>query len=297
VTKPVTYLRPGRRPRPSRDGLILIWVLLVFGFVMFFSLADWKALDGVALVAGIAVAGVVAFVAYFAWLVRRYRRFAAENNQAMIDLGRGDLERAASTLAAWIDRHPRGVSALARHNLAWTRLRQGQLDAAIGLLEDNERRHAGTREFADVGAKGAVDLAFCHALLGRLDAASEWIAEADRRPAPAGDQTHGAMHAFARTVLDCRSGRQREASRALEERWAEYESVLPGQVARPLRVIRAFARATADGPRDAGNAEVLLSQARPTYPGEYDFMAVAWPELAAFLESHGLASQRDRGAP
>lgn len=45
----------------------------------------------------------------------------------------------------------------------------------------------------------------------------------------------------------------------------------------------------AAGPREAGAAASLVS--RPAYPGEYDWLAVEWPELAAFLATHDLAAR------
>lgn len=52
--------------------------------------------------------------------------------------------------------------------------------------------------------------------------------------------------------------------------------------------MRAFAIAAADV-RDAGGAVPLL--ARPAYPGEYDFLAIEWPELHAFLAAHSLSAR------
>ena len=57
-----------------------------------------------------------------------------------------------------------------------------------------------------------------------------------------------------------------------------------GETLRPLRVIRAFAIAST-GPRNAGMADASLALSRPAYPGEYDFLGKAWPEMQTFLAS------------
>lgn len=97
------------------------------------------------------------------------------------------------------------------------------------------------------------------------------------------------MTTFSRAALHCRAGRFDDAVRLLDERWASCEGALTGGTLRPLRVLRGFAIASSN-PRNAGLAEVALATSRPSFPGEYDFLGVEWPELAAFLAAHDLAS-------
>jgi hypothetical protein len=229
----------------------------------------------------------VGFVAYYVWITRRVRRFNAEAVEALRGINRGSLQQAATAFSAWVYRHPSGIDRTARHNLAWTRLREGNLDAAVDLLVENERR----RVYAHLATTSAVDLALCHALIGRLEIAQVWLDEADRRARRAKRGSYDAMRAFTAAVIDQRSGGAADAARSLEEHWVDYEGSADGQVIRPLRVLRAFVLATAQGPRAAGQVESLLVSAKPVYPTEYDFLGTAWPEMHVFLAAHSLASR------
>src|SRR6185295_16419000 len=113
-----------------------------------------------------------------------------------------------------------------------------------------------------------------NALLGRVEEAERWMAEVEKRGGFESNLRFPAMKAFARAVVDCRSGRTAEAVKALDERWTEYEAVLSGETLRPMRVVRAFAIA-ASGPRSAGMAEAALANTREAYPGEYRCLTVA----------------------
>jgi hypothetical protein len=252
------------------------------GFVALYTHADHAtAILGWTLLALVACAVVALLL-----VIRIWKRFQAANLEALRALGSGGLRRAEDLYRAWLGRWPGSVDRMARHNLAWTRLKQADLDGAVALLVENDR--LGVE--GPIATKCAVDLAFCHALLGRHELATAWLAESDRRKPRGADPTHDAMRVFAAAVIDCRAGRAVEASAALEERWTEHEGVLSGESIRPMRVVRAFAVAQAGGPRGAGQAETLAALAKPAYPGEYDFLGVAWPEMQAFLAAHSLAT-------
>lgn len=238
-----------------------------------------------ALVVGFVIAGTINAIS----LRRQARRFTAENVLGVAALARGDLKQARELFWQWAEgtRSPH-VSAIARHNLGWTLMRQGELQHAIDVLTDNEDRNERALKTLGMLPTGAVDLALCHGLLGMLEGTEKWMAEAEQRVNELTcTPTVPAMKAFARAVLDCRDGRCADAARMLDEHWADYEATLTGDTLRPLRIVRAFAIAAA-GPRDAGLAESAFAMARPAYPGEYDFLGTAWPEMAAFLVSHQL---------
>ena len=59
----------------------------------------------------------------------------------------------------------------------------------------------------------------------------------------------------------------------------------------PRRQLRAFALARLPEASEAERAEALAA-GRPGAPGECDHLAVAWPELAAFLRERGLAKEK-----
>jgi tetratricopeptide (TPR) repeat protein len=219
---------------------------------------------------------------------KRARAFHADNKAALAALAHGDLTDAQTTWARWafVKGAPR-MAALAGHNLAWTMLRRGELTEAIATLEDNEARNLAALEAIGLAATSAADRALAHGLLGEDSKAESWLEHADKRLPKATIPTAGAI-ALARSVVHCRAGRVDVATKLLDEGWADIEATTTGDVLRPLRVVRAFAHAAA-GPRAAGVAEVGLSSVRPTYPDEYKFLGVKWPEMAAFLAAHELA--------
>ena len=157
-------------------------------------------------------------------------------------------------------------------------MRQGRLESAIEQLANNDEWHRDGLQQTGVAGMNAVDLAFCYALLGQLDHAEIWMAEADRRSGELTPPSVPTMKVFCRAVIDCRSERCSDAARMLDERWSECEATQTGEVLRPLKIVRAFAIAAA-GPRSPGNVERI----RPAYQGEFDFLGVAWPSMATFL--------------
>lgn len=219
---------------------------------------------------------------------RQARRFMVANANGIAALARGDLSEARAIFWAWAEttKLPR-ASAIARHNLAWTLMRQGAIQQSIDILLDNETRNLRALKAVGMFPTSAIDLALDHALLGDLTSAETWCAETEERRDELSNPTLPAMKVFARAVIDCRSGREAEAARMLDDRWAECEATLVGETLRPLRIVRAFALAAA-GPRDAGLADAIVAAARPVYPGEYAFLGTAWPEMATFLTTHGL---------
>jgi hypothetical protein len=219
---------------------------------------------------------------------RQAANFVVESNEGISALAQGELQLARDIFWRWSSASPSvRISALARHNLAWTRMRQGELQHAIEILIDNESRYARALQAMGMYPTSSTDLALDHALLGDVTEAEKWLAESERRREYLSTPNFPAMKIFARAVLDCRCGRTEDAARLLEEHWVECEGTLTGETLRPLRVIRAFAIAAA-GPRNAGPAEVLLAASRPAYPDEYTFLGKAWPEMANFLTSHRL---------
>jgi hypothetical protein len=236
---------------------------------------------------------LVLLVIQLASVQRRVRRFVAANAVGMAALARGELQTALDIFAAWhAQPRPPRFAAVAQHNHGWTLIRQGQLQPALDMLTNNdETKRVGLKAYG-LFPTSSIDIALCYALLDRLDVAETWIVETENRAGELHPPSLGAMKAFARAVVDCRSNRCAEAARMLAEHWAEYEATLTGDVMRPLRIVRAFAIADA-GPRDAGLAQTVL----PAYPGEFDFLGVAWPEMASFLATNGLTVSRAAAEP
>lgn len=281
-----------RGPRTSRGqalkGLVT-WSVLIAVFLTTYLLVGGGS-EGTWKVAGVfCLLVVVLFVVFVARAARQVRRFNVENSAAVAAIGRGELAVARETFWRWAEEtHVARIAAIARHNLASTLARQGELAQAIEVATDNNQTHLESLQASALAPTAAVDLALYHALANNLDAARHWIAVADTRKSLVALPSVPASRAFAQAVVDCRSGNAVEAARALDERWNEYEALLTGDIVRLLRVVRAFARATA-GPREAGTAEMDLISVRPAFPREYGALASGWPEMAAFLAAHGLA--------
>jgi hypothetical protein len=266
-----------------------IWMVNIAMFVAIYVMLSKDATAvGVLATIGVCIAilvGVVGVGAVFA--LRRWRRAQAEINDAVAALSRGQLDLANETFTRWSESKNTVLSALARHNLGWTLMRQGRLEEAIAVVSNNDWAHEHALKRISLYATSSVDLSLCCALLGKIEDAESWLQVSDRRAPNAANPSFPAMKVFARAVLDCRKERCGDAARLLDEQWAECEAALKGSELRPLRVVRAYAHA-AGGPRNSGVADNLLSSSRPVYDGEYDFLGVAWPAMRSFLVSHRL---------
>jgi len=241
----------------------------------------WLAIVG-------AVGLVVAFLAFTIQISRVHRRYADEHQAGVAALSRGDLGTARAIFAQSATRPATLVTgAHSLHNFAWTLLRQGDLRGAIDTFLFNERRNSKRLRAYALLPSSAVNLALAYALLGDFARAKHWLAVLEQRKTERAAPSVPAMTVYARAVLALRRGTPTVAARLLDEHWAECEATLTGDVFRPLRVIRAFAQ-SASGPREAGIAAMTLAAARPAHPGEYAFLGADWPEMAVFLDAHGL---------
>jgi hypothetical protein len=281
----------------SRKRLLTI-VLSVVLTAAFFAInrVTGTDLSGIGAVIGISVALLVfVFVVIFIFNIRLIRRFNAANKEAIGLMARGDYQRAQDLLWGWAESTQGAVGAVARHNLGWTLLRQGKLQQCIDLLTDNDKKFERGLKSIAMHPTSAIDIALTHALLGKLPDAEQWFDTAEERAKGRNTPSYPGMAVFARAVIDCRAGRADAAARMLDERWAECEASLTAENVRPLRVVRAFAHATA-GARNAGGAEQALSSLSPAYPDEYRFLGVGWPEMRSFLVSHELARSAEKRA-
>lgn len=235
------------------------------------------------------VAGMAALVG--ARIVRyrgQARRFVVTNNQGLAALARGDLDEAQQifTRCAATAKLSR-ISALARHNLAWTLIRRGEHRGAIAVHTDNETRNVRSLRVIGLWPIGAIHRGLAHALVGDVDLAERWLDTAGKRVGPAPPQSFVAMRVLLRAVVLARRGDATAAAKLLDDEWARCENALTGEALRPLRVIRAYAIAATDV-RAAGVASMDLGALKPRWPGELAFLGAHWPELDAFLASHAL---------
>jgi hypothetical protein len=265
-----------------------IWGVLILVFVGLYVIAGGMGRGTVAMVGIMTGCLVIILAIATASTLRMVRQFQTENTEAVAALGRGELESARATFAQWAEttKYPR-LAAVANHTRGWPLARLGLLERAIVIAAANDERRLSALAANGLAPTSAVDLALYHALTNRLDDARRWLGVADGRKSMLALPSVPAMRAMAQAVIDCRAGNAAEAARALDERWHEYEALLTGDIVRHLRVVRAFARASA-GPREAGTAAMDLGSVRPAYRGEYAMLSIGWPEMAAFLAAHEL---------
>lgn len=249
--------------------IIAISIGLVVGLATQFELVTSSQ-------AAIATGGAVVLwlLAYYAAAKYHAKAFNTGSVLAMQMLSRGDYDGAAQHWARWSKgvTIPGTVIAATWQNLAWVMLRRGKLREALELYATIEKDHLRGLKTNKLDSITALDRGLCHALLGELEPARHALAEAGMRSLRA----HGSYvtgKAFAEAVIACREGRGAVVVKMFDEHWSEYESSATSDVTRPLRVVRAFA---------AGKPELAD---KPAYPGEYEFLGVAWPEMAAFIAS------------
>ncbi len=248
---------------------------------------------GIALPHGLLLGiGGAAFLAYVVgWTAAAnaaMRRFGADNNLAVGALGRGELAKAHEVFARWAPSQHIMISATARHNLGWTLMLEGRVEDAATILEDAAEHYQRALDRVSLLPTTRGDVAICNALLGNLDVAEAWcLKSAEPVKGPPRPSFPG-MLALSRGIIDCRRGRAAEAMVSLEHAWTEHEACMTGETLRMMRVVRAFACASADGPRNQGLVERVLGDTRPRYEGELAFLGGTWPEMAAFLAAHQL---------
>jgi hypothetical protein len=269
-----------------------IWIVNFALFeVIYVMFSSRPTAAGALTVIGVPIAiFVVIVVVATIFAQRRLRRGQSEINDAVAALSRGQLDLANETFTRWSESKHTSFSALARHNLGWTLLRQGRLEEALAVANNNDSAHESALKRLSLHATSSADLSLYCALLGKIGDAESWLEVTDRRKAIDANPSLPAMRVFARAVLDCRKEQCEDAARLLDEQWPECEAALRGAELRPLRVVRAYAHAAA-GPRNSGVADSLLTSSRPVYDGEYDFLGVAWPAMRTFLVSHRLVRE------
>lgn len=242
-----------------------------------------------ALLLGIGATTYVAYLAgWIAVMVPKWRRFGTENNMAIGALGRGEVAKARDVFIRWAPSRHATISAIARHNLGWALMLEGRLEEAATILEDAAEHHERALLGQAMLPTTRVDVGLCHALLGRVDLADAWRAKAELPVKAPPRPSFPGMLALLRGVIECRKGHAADATASLEQAWTEHEASMTGETLRVMRVLRAFACAAVDSPRNQGVVERILGDMKPRYGGEFGFLSTAWPEMAAFLAAHGL---------
>lgn len=251
--------------------IIAISIGLAVGLATTFELVT---VPQAAIATGVAVVGWL--VGYAAFARIHARAFNAGSVEAMAMLSRGEYDQAIAQWSRWGKglTVPGVVIAATWQNIAWVTLRRGELRKALDLYAMLEKQHLRGLRANKLDSICALDRGLCLALLGELEAARHAVAEAGMRSVRA-HSSYAAGKAFTESVIACRDGRAAVAVKLFDEHWSEYESSATPDVTRPLQIVRAFASQT-------------TPSITSSYPGEFAFLAVAWPEMAAFLTTHSL---------
>jgi tetratricopeptide (TPR) repeat protein len=281
-------------PAPTRSALlpgvrwhlIGIWLAIVAAFF-----GSYVVLNATGASPRIAQERFTRFVAWmpllvlvlFAVYLLRARRFARRNQAGLDLLAAHDLDAAAT---AFRDVARQGsFAAIANFNLGLTLLRMADVRGALGAFAAAERA-GGRRGRGLLGAAVAGDLALCNALLGQLEAAEAWALEARRRVQRPGHANR--LHVVAEAILLCRRGDAERAARRLAESWSEIELTTSADLARGLRLVRAYAVERAGGTN--GEVEAFLAGARPFRAGEYGWLSAGWKEMEVWMAVKGFAA-------
>lgn len=295
--------RPRRWRFSSAYGLFLVVLVLIFVLIGVMKRggagAEAQHARSTYLWPIMAILFVGSF-AYFSWVARRAKRFYVANSAAVELLKRGELEAAHQRFDMLMRERgvPEELQRVARFNLAWTQLLLEQIeDAHTNLMQvETERR---SRPAVALDGIISTRLAYVHALSGELTEARRWL-ELSRARAeePVADAT--SMRAWLVTtqaIVDCRGGDPGRALSELDARWLELENSLTGELLRPLRVLRAFARQSAEPGGDSSVIDAQLQVLRGLPTRELAHLGTRWPQMRAFLAQQRLAHDAPLAAP
>jgi len=280
----VTEYRPGRALRTKggeRTLSMLGWGAWGVGASLVFSAIGVGTLGWV-FVIGAPVAHTVLIQAQ----ARRYNRVAQPGHLALTAGDATTAHREFSEARARI-RWPGFLRRLGDYNRAFALIREGQLDLAIELLSDLDRR--GGVLNLDGAVAGA--LALAHALAGNVDLATDWLAETRRRYrhyTASGIRVPAFAFVLSEAAVELRAGEAETVRRRLDDQWTQLENSVTGNILRPMRVLRAFALAQTAGVREAAVVDSMLAALRGSSTHDIQYLGVAWPEMKTFIASHGL---------
>jgi hypothetical protein len=188
-------------------------VAALFGLVVVVATVYFATQSKVGIVL---LASLIGFIAFSSVRTRRrQRRFVADIDRGITALARGNLKEAHDVFEEWSEQATAApMAALSRHNLAWTVMRQGDIQHSVDLSMNNRAHHKAALLRIGMLATCNVDIALCEALLGRLETAETELADVDNHTAIRTPPTLPAMKAMVRAVIDCRSGRSEDAARS-----------------------------------------------------------------------------------
>lgn len=270
------HYRPASRSLARLRSIILL--AAAFGMLVLVNAKFTQA-------AMLAAVGVIFLVLMS--LRHRFRvpRWMKRNDAAVSRLGSGEIELASVELENLCHeaRPAPLLHALFVFNRGVAYIHQGQPRRALQLFSAI-LQSAWTRSQQITNFHGMVlaESALALALIGELERAALFR----RIAAEELDSAIGRL-VFVDVLLALRRGEWKAAASIARSQFRAAESQRGGHGARALRVVWAFAASQlpSDGERSR-EMQRLLDGAYPYEPGELDYLAVEWPELAKFLIAH-----------
>lgn len=296
IRLPPGLLPPERHYRPRRPSHLgtlftglavagLVYVVWWIGWRIFVPMSVWFAPENVGVVvAAIAVSQVI-------WRQRNVAAALTEYYEAVALLETGKVAEAGARLDAvcrCLSPHlPQHALCVVSRGSAY--LRAGRPDRALSLfaavLESGRLEKPGQpfNIYYPVLLSG---IAAAYAMQGEIETAERWQGLAHDHVTPARSGLLLLMDVY----LGARAGRGEVVVKDAEANWVNAAGVLLGAQMQAVRVLCAFALSVKN-PNGVHDAKLrqFLAGARPCLPGQFDYLAVNWPELRAFLTENGLA--------
>lgn len=232
---------------------------------------------------------VLLFVYFF--FLRRLIVSSADiqaNNDAAPMIQAGELASAAELLDGLLERSKleSGLRATALYNRGYIHLLKGEVETALALTEKAEALLGKSFVDDEYPAIFSFRCAMCLALMGNIDTAEKRLLKTNSiRPTKRG------LLLIVRALIALRRGDFIGADRMMAEDWRLAEGVNLATEMKALRVLRAFAlnNLESSSARRAAMTD-LIAGLYPYEQGEFDYLAVKWPELKAFLVEQKLSA-------
>jgi hypothetical protein len=221
---------------------------------------------------------------------QRAKELAAKNTEASELIVAGKLDDAAKILEAncavgLIAPQQHALSILLR---AETYLRNGRTDQALSFYTSAYYSNwFSSKKLLPYFPRVLNGIALCYAIRGDLETAEQWRDHAHHQVLP---QIAGILLPLD-LLVGVRAGRFAVVVQDAEKAWVSAESQLTPAELNALRLLCAFSlnHINPNGVQDANIKKYLDAMQSPT-AGEFDYLAVKWPELKAFLVEHALSA-------